>query len=272
MNAAGDVAQALREAGVDDVDDSTLTRAMYSSDASLYRVPPQVVVRPRDVDEVLATVEVCRATATPLTLRGAGTSIAGNAVGPGVVLGRSTWRPTRRACSTRPTAGACDRGRTTASAACPHGSRPPHGRRGWPTRHSPRGCRQRLAAASPGWTRGARCHCWPLRRSGAGRGADQRAAGHLWCCWPTRSPTTSPAHRPGGRGGPRGRRLPRRGAAGAAVLRADAHLHRTAGRRPRPATPHGRRAGRARENGNSAGGTGAFVHGGAAQRRPPPAA
>jgi FAD/FMN-containing dehydrogenase/Fe-S oxidoreductase len=63
-----------------------LARALYSSDASLYRVPPQVVVRPRDVDELVAVVAVCRETATPLTMRGAGTSIAGNAVGPGVVV------------------------------------------------------------------------------------------------------------------------------------------------------------------------------------------
>ena len=40
--------------GVADADDSTLARTLYSSDASLYRVPPQVVVRPRHTDEVLA--------------------------------------------------------------------------------------------------------------------------------------------------------------------------------------------------------------------------
>ena len=81
-----DVVSALRRLGVSDVDDSTLTRALYSTDASLYRVVPQVVVRPRAVEEVLATVEACRATSTPLTSRGAGTSIAGNAVGTGVVI------------------------------------------------------------------------------------------------------------------------------------------------------------------------------------------
>lgn len=59
---------------------------MYSSDASLYRVPPLMVVRPRDADEVLATLAVCRDAGVALTPRGAGTSIAGNAVGPGVVL------------------------------------------------------------------------------------------------------------------------------------------------------------------------------------------
>ena len=44
----------LRRRGVADVDDSTLTRAMYSSDASLYRVVPQVVARPRAGDDLVA--------------------------------------------------------------------------------------------------------------------------------------------------------------------------------------------------------------------------
>ena len=81
-----DLVAALRRAGVGDVDDSTLTRALYSADASLYRVVPQVVARPRDTDELAATVAVARDTGTPLTMRGAGTSIAGNAVGTGIVV------------------------------------------------------------------------------------------------------------------------------------------------------------------------------------------
>lgn len=80
------VAEALREAGVGGVDDSALARAMYSSDASLYRVPPAVVVTPREVEELPVVLGVCRDAGVPLTMRGAGTSIAGNAVGPGVVV------------------------------------------------------------------------------------------------------------------------------------------------------------------------------------------
>ena len=45
--ASADLVAELRKRGVTDVDDSTLARALYSSDASLYRVVPQVVVRPR---------------------------------------------------------------------------------------------------------------------------------------------------------------------------------------------------------------------------------
>ena len=86
-----EAAAALRRRGVTDVDDSALARAMYSTDASLYRVPPSVVVRPRHVEEILASLEVARETSVPLTMRGAGTSIAGNAVGPGIVVDTSRY-------------------------------------------------------------------------------------------------------------------------------------------------------------------------------------
>src|SRR4051812_4213946 len=60
--------------------------AAYAYDASNYRVPPIGVVFPRGADEVATAVRVCRATGTPLISRGGGTSMAGNAIGPGVVL------------------------------------------------------------------------------------------------------------------------------------------------------------------------------------------
>jgi FAD/FMN-containing dehydrogenase/Fe-S oxidoreductase len=83
------VAAALHRAGVAEVDASTRRRAEYSSDASLYRVVPQVVVAPRHVDEVATVLAVCHDLEVPLTARGAGTSVAGNAVGTGVVLDTS---------------------------------------------------------------------------------------------------------------------------------------------------------------------------------------
>ncbi|WP_337191672.1 FAD-binding and (Fe-S)-binding domain-containing protein [Nocardioides flavescens] len=81
-----DVVAELRARGVSDVDDSPLARALYSTDASLYRILPQVVVRPREADELDAVLDAARVTQTPITMRGAGTSIAGNAVGPGIVV------------------------------------------------------------------------------------------------------------------------------------------------------------------------------------------
>jgi FAD/FMN-containing dehydrogenase/Fe-S oxidoreductase len=71
---------------VAEVDASARRRAEYSTDASLYRVPPELVAFPRDPDEVVAVVATCLELGVPVTARGAGTSIAGNAVGPGVVM------------------------------------------------------------------------------------------------------------------------------------------------------------------------------------------
>lgn len=79
-------ADALRAAGISDVRVDATSRAAYSSDASLYRVTPAAVVCPADHDEVAAVLEVCRREGVPVTARGGGTSIAGNAVGAGVVL------------------------------------------------------------------------------------------------------------------------------------------------------------------------------------------
>ena len=62
------------------------SRAHYSSDASLYRLIPTAVVRPRHADEVEAALAVARAHGIPLVARGAGTSVAGNAISSGVVV------------------------------------------------------------------------------------------------------------------------------------------------------------------------------------------
>ena len=83
-------ASQLRRRGIADVlDASDLTRALYSSDASLYRVVPQAVARPRTIDETAAVLDAARAVGIPVTTRGAGTSCAGNAVGSGLILDTS---------------------------------------------------------------------------------------------------------------------------------------------------------------------------------------
>ncbi|MFL6118128.1 FAD-binding and (Fe-S)-binding domain-containing protein, partial [Actinophytocola sp.] len=68
------------------VDASSRRRAEYSSDASNYRLVPQVVVFPRAAEEVALALQVARDTGTPLVARGAGTSCAGNAVSAGILL------------------------------------------------------------------------------------------------------------------------------------------------------------------------------------------
>ena len=61
-------------------------RAMYSADASNYRRVPIGVVAPRDAADAAAAIAVCREHGVPVLPRGAGTSIAGQAVNVAVVL------------------------------------------------------------------------------------------------------------------------------------------------------------------------------------------
>ncbi|GAA3971586.1 FAD-binding and (Fe-S)-binding domain-containing protein [Gordonia caeni] len=79
------VVGALRDAGLAP-DDSPRRLAEYSYDASNYRVVPTAVLFPRDEREVAQALAVCHRHRTPVTARGGGTSMAGNAIGTGVVL------------------------------------------------------------------------------------------------------------------------------------------------------------------------------------------
>jgi len=52
----------------------------------MYRVVPEVVVRPRDASDVRKILEIARALSQPLTYRAAGTSLSGQAVGGGILV------------------------------------------------------------------------------------------------------------------------------------------------------------------------------------------
>ncbi len=62
------------------------TLALYATDASNYRQVPIGVVVPRDREDVLAALEVCREHSAPILARGAGTSLAGQCCNVAVVL------------------------------------------------------------------------------------------------------------------------------------------------------------------------------------------
>ncbi|CAM2894419.1 FAD-binding and (Fe-S)-binding domain-containing protein [Skermania piniformis] len=76
----------LRARLAGELDDSSRRRAEYATDASNYRVPPTAVVFPRSADDVAETLAFAAEHGSSVTARGGGTSMAGNAVGPGLVL------------------------------------------------------------------------------------------------------------------------------------------------------------------------------------------
>src|SRR5690348_9509767 len=66
-------------------------RALYSTDASNYRQIPIGVVLPRDADDVVAAVSVCRAFGAAIVARGGGTDLAGSTCNAAVVLDMSKY-------------------------------------------------------------------------------------------------------------------------------------------------------------------------------------
>jgi FAD/FMN-containing dehydrogenase/Fe-S oxidoreductase len=85
------LADALRAVIRGDVRFDRSARALYATDGSNYRQVPIGVVLPRDDDDVLATVSLCREFGAPLLCRGAGTSLAGQCCNVAVILDFSRY-------------------------------------------------------------------------------------------------------------------------------------------------------------------------------------
>jgi FAD/FMN-containing dehydrogenase/Fe-S oxidoreductase len=66
-----------------------VSRALYSTDASVYQIEPLGVVLPRSAEDVSRAVEIAARHNVPITPRGGGTSQAGQSIGAGIVLDTS---------------------------------------------------------------------------------------------------------------------------------------------------------------------------------------
>lgn len=67
------------------------SRALYSTDASIYQILPLGVVIPIDEGDIAAVLRIAADTGTPVLPRGGGTSLAGQAVGRAVILDCSKY-------------------------------------------------------------------------------------------------------------------------------------------------------------------------------------
>jgi FAD/FMN-containing dehydrogenase/Fe-S oxidoreductase len=68
-----------------------ISRALYSTDASVYQIRPLGVVIPKSRQDIIRTVEICNRFRCPLTMRGGGTSQAGQAIGEGIQVDTSKY-------------------------------------------------------------------------------------------------------------------------------------------------------------------------------------
>src|SRR5713101_2650295 len=88
---AGALAGALRAEIRGEVRFDDGSRALYATDGSNYRQVPIGVVLPRDVEDVLAAVTICRRFSAPLLCRGGGTSLAGQCCNMAVIVDFSKY-------------------------------------------------------------------------------------------------------------------------------------------------------------------------------------
>ncbi|MGD8170702.1 FAD-binding and (Fe-S)-binding domain-containing protein [Vibrio sp. TRT 21S02] len=61
-------------------------RLAYGTDASFYRLIPKVVLRLKNLEEVIYTIQCCQKLSIPFTFRAAGTSLSGQAVSDSVLI------------------------------------------------------------------------------------------------------------------------------------------------------------------------------------------
>lgn len=70
----------------DDSQTSRLTKRMFATDASVYEVQPQAVAKPCNSKDIKRLVQFAASHKTSIIPRGAGTSLAGQVVGEGIVM------------------------------------------------------------------------------------------------------------------------------------------------------------------------------------------
>jgi FAD/FMN-containing dehydrogenase len=88
---AEEIAAKLKQQTRAEVRFDNASRALYASDLSHYRQVPTGVVIPKTVEDVIATVAVCREYGVPIFGRGAGTSLAGQTCNVAVVIDFSKY-------------------------------------------------------------------------------------------------------------------------------------------------------------------------------------
>ncbi|MFC7202137.1 FAD-binding and (Fe-S)-binding domain-containing protein [Haloferax namakaokahaiae] len=86
VEAYTDLARELRAAVAGEVRFDEYAQVLYATDGSIYRARPAGVVIPRDISDVQETVKLAAKHDVPVLPRGAGSSLAGQAVGPGCVV------------------------------------------------------------------------------------------------------------------------------------------------------------------------------------------
>src|SRR5215216_5660982 len=91
MSLQPDFINEMRKHFTGDIRLDPASRVLYSTDASIYQIEPLGVVFPKNQEDLHAAVELAAKYAIPILPRGAGTSLAGQAIGDALILDCSRW-------------------------------------------------------------------------------------------------------------------------------------------------------------------------------------
>ena len=69
----------------------TISRALYSTDASVYQIRPLGVAIPKTREDIVRIVQICGRHRCPITMRGGGTAQAGQSIGAGLLVDTSKY-------------------------------------------------------------------------------------------------------------------------------------------------------------------------------------
>src|SRR5919108_366958 len=91
MSIRPDFVTELRKRFSGDIRLDLASRILYSTDASIYQIEPLGVAFPKTQEDLHSAVELAGKYKIPILPRGAGTSLAGQAIGQALILDCSRW-------------------------------------------------------------------------------------------------------------------------------------------------------------------------------------
>ena len=91
MTLSSDLINELKTNIIGEVCSDFVTRMLYSTDASIYQIEPLGVVFPRTLDDISKVMAFTAKYDIAVIARGAGSSLAGQAIGPGLVIDTSRY-------------------------------------------------------------------------------------------------------------------------------------------------------------------------------------
>ena len=91
MSLSPDFIDELKKHFEGEIHNDLASRILYSTDASIYQIEPLGVAIPGTQDDLQAAIELAAKYNIPILPRGSGTSLAGQAIGPALILDCSRW-------------------------------------------------------------------------------------------------------------------------------------------------------------------------------------